>query len=689
MARSTGHSGSILKRSLGLQGILLLFGITIVMVGASTVISTRMDNATMQKRLEENSIEISGLLRLSIDKPMIVGDDQGTSREFVFLSQKFPNTRISIASFTGSLTYSTDPGDVRKNIKDMHRAGMSSEDRANYLEIYSRALRGETSQGSLLTMNGNRKFLHVSPIYNAPECYHCHGSSQKVLGAMAVFNDVEEEIAAARAGNVRNLAASIASALLLAFCIYMFMKKRIINRLESIAKTSDTIVGGDFNARFTVSGEDELGRLAANLGNMLASLKKLGTARSVLFGMSVPGVVCDLNGQVTFLTKALLDILSDPRKPKETHGAYADELLYGRRNPRSIFATVLGDGRPVQNQEEDILSREGKTLNVRLDAVPVFDLEKNLMGVFCSVTDLTAIRKNEADIIEKNKTIHAAAQEAGGITSEIGAAVRALDEQVKVTRIQANEQQTLSDSTVGELEDINNAMGHMTQSATLAAEHAHETRESAENGAAQARNVMSHMENLVSSTTRLKARMEELGAKTAGIIRIMQVIKDIADQTNLLALNAAIEAARAGDAGKGFAVVADEVRKLAEKTMQATVEVGRTIDEVRASAESNIRAVEETTGTVEESSEQVKLTGDALHTILNLAESVAAEVQSIASAVEQQSVSTGKARNSILDIRHLSENTITATAEIETAVQSLMGTSESLNKLITGMTREK
>ena len=80
---------------------------------------------------------------------------------------------------------------------------------------------------------------------------------------------------------------------------------------------------------------------------------------------------------------------------------------------------------------------------------------------------------------------------------------------------------------------------------------------------------------------RLQESINSIGARSDEVGKIVKVIEGIADQTSLLALNAAIEAARAGDAGKGFAVVADEVRRLAERSMQATQEIGEVIETVQ------------------------------------------------------------------------------------------------------------
>ena len=91
----------------------------------------------------------------------------------------------------------------------------------------------------------------------------------------------------------------------------------------------------------------------------------------------------------------------------------------------------------------------------------------------------------------------------------------------------------------------------------------------------------------------------QLNDRASRIVKVTQVIENIARQTNLLALNAAIEAARAGTMGRGFAVVADEVRGLAARTALSTSEVSDIINEMNKEAQ-------RVTGSIKELVKQVQ-----------------------------------------------------------------------------------
>ena len=120
----------------------------------------------------------------------------------------------------------------------------------------------------------------------------------------------------------------------------------------------------------------------------------------------------------------------------------------------------------------------------------------------------------------------------------------------------------------------------------------------------------------------------KLGDSSTEIGNVIKVITSIAQQTNLLALNATIEAARAGEAGKGFAVVANEVKELAKQTAKATEEISQKIEAIQGDTKASVLAIGEIGGIINQ-----------INDISN----------SIASAVEEQTVTTNEINRSMAE----------------------------------------
>ena len=684
LVNETSPRAGIIQRSLALQILLLVFGVTALIVGLSAVISMRIGEQSKQSMLRNiaaNGAQVSKLLRLAIEKPMLIGDDATTTSEFASIAKEFSSAYISIASFNETVTYATKPTDLRKSINTLYDERM--------VALYKRALQGQTPEGQVLITAGQAHYLQVTPILNELACHHCHGTTHKVLGAMAVRQDVSAQMDDFTSNLRANVLVSLVGGLSLACIIFYFIRRRVSLRMRSLAATSDSIIAGDFNARFTVRGADELGHLAQNLGAMLGSLKSLGIAQSVLRGMSIPCVMCSSNAEITFINRQLLDLL-ELDGAADMLGKDVHTLFYKAEPPQSIFRHMLAPGNDSLNKEETLRSARNKELHLQFDLSAVYTVEGERIGVFATVTDLTEIRNNETAILAQAQTIRNTADRAETLTRDLTGASAALHAEISQTHEQANQQQTLMDSTAEAVSQMNHVLEEVAAQASAAASNAEEAKDSALRGKEQSLRVADRMQEIVSATEALKQQMEQLDEKTANISHVMQLIQDIADQTNLLALNAAIEAARAGDAGRGFAVVADEVRKLAEKTMQATGAVGDTISEVQKGAKDSITAVANTAQRVTQGAELVEESEAALQHIVGLVESVAEQINSIATATEEQSASSEMIGHATAEVKNLATRTVEAAVNSERAITTLSGIAENLNAVIESMrTKEK
>ncbi|ABQ24591.1 methyl-accepting chemotaxis sensory transducer [Geotalea uraniireducens Rf4] len=173
-----------------------------------------------------------------------------------------------------------------------------------------------------------------------------------------------------------------------------------------------------------------------------------------------------------------------------------------------------------------------------------------------------------------------------------------------------------------------------------------------------------------------------LGARSDQIGEIVNTIEDIADQTNLLALNAAIEAARAGEQGRGFAVVADEVRRLAERTTKATKEISALIHDVQSETYKVVGAMRDGVLQVENGTAEAAKSGEALHEILEQIDELNNQVNTIATAAEEQSATTAEITNNIHQVNQVVSSSIKQSHSSTEAAFNLTSLAKELHSLV-------
>ncbi|MEM7338859.1 MAG: methyl-accepting chemotaxis protein [Actinomycetota bacterium] len=147
----------------------------------------------------------------------------------------------------------------------------------------------------------------------------------------------------------------------------------------------------------------------------------------------------------------------------------------------------------------------------------------------------------------------------------------------------------------------------------------------------------------------------QLGASSAEIGQVIEVITSIAKQTNLLALNATIEAARAGESGKGFAVVANEVKELAKQTAASTEQIAQIVTGIQHGTGESVHAIETIQAIVKE--------------IASNQTAVAASVEEQAALTSKMNTKVGVVNQSIGTLSTRSEGLKTNSATLTTLVE--------------------
>ncbi|MDQ7836808.1 MAG: methyl-accepting chemotaxis protein [Humidesulfovibrio sp.] len=466
--------------------------------------------------------------------------------------------------------------------------------------------------------------------------------------------------------------------------------RMVLEPLKTIRRFAHNQAEGRFSECLDGDFQGEFREVSEALCAMSEKVQStLGFTQGVLDGIMSPYVVVDEESRLVKTNQALIEILEQEGKPEDHYGENVAHFFYGDATRPTVLGTAMQENRTIM-REVELTGRKGGKRQINIVASPLHNhYTGKLMGALCLYTDMTELRGHEARILAQNEAVTAAAREAEAVLRSLLDCSGRLAEQIRGAEDGAAQQR----ERAGEAAQ---AMGDMSESIMGAAESASAAGEGADNAGAEAkqgqdvvRKVVQSVEDARQQTLSLKENMGELGRQAESIGQVMNVISDIADQTNLLALNAAIEAARAGDAGRGFAVVADEVRKLAEKTMNATREVGEAIGSIQRGARTNVQQVEDAAHNIELTTELAGGSGEALSRIVDMVQETTQRVRGIAKAVELQSAASGRVDASVEEINDIALRTAAGMDEATREVEMLRELADRLRNIMDSMVAQK
>jgi PAS domain S-box-containing protein len=287
----------------------------------------------------------------------------------------------------------------------------------------------------------------------------------------------------------------------------------------------------------------------------------------------------------------------------------------------------------------DVYHKSGATVHTLVSNNGVYDENGDPIGAVEIVKDNTMVQKYMDATAQTIKNIHTEATTFGEVSEKVDSISRNL-----ITKVQNSSNFIATGQKV--CIDMNIKV---------------------ENGDKSASSVQVNMQAINDS---MKISLEKISAlkyKSEIIIRIVDMIQNIAYKTNLLALNASIEAAKAGNFGRGFAVVADGIKQLAKNSSDSAESIKNTIQEI-------IALVQETMDSLNVTEKDLKAGTESISELLTF--------------VDDMDKATRTLVDTMTTVKDVAESTAQLSVEQNNSMAEISGAGKSLEKIAKELSSE-
>ncbi|XPV74745.1 MAG: methyl-accepting chemotaxis protein [Desulfovibrio sp.] len=492
------------KKSLNAKIGLLIMTITILVFAILVSITSYWQRSGMISQMEEALTRTSELIHSAVSKPMVVGNDAGTKQEFVDLSNRYKDINVYITNYKGNITYSTKKETVRTDLS-------SSFNHPEAKALISGSLKTNHASNVLLEQGDKFLYMHSMSIPNEPTCYHCHGSSEPILGEMLLVQDVTHVMNDIDFKLYETIGLSVAGIILLICTVFIFLRKVVIQRVEEIKNGTDLIATGDMNVTFPNAGEDELGQLCSNLNLMIRRLR---------------GVIGEVNCATT-------NVAAGSSELSDSSNTIAQGATEQAASIEEISSSMEEMTANIQHNTENARETESISTQAAVDAEAGGSTVQRTVDVMRNIAEKIIVVEEiarQTNLLALNAAIEAArAGEHGKGFAVVASEVRKLAER---SGLAASEISELSGSSVAVAEEAGAMLTKLVPEIQRTAELVQEIAASSEeqtSGASQINRAIQQLDSVVqqnaSAAEEMASSAVELSGQGDQLKRAMQFFK--------------------------------------------------------------------------------------------------------------------------------------------------------------------
>ncbi len=257
-----------ITQKIGNKLMLTFVGIIILVMIIEMTFRIYFGVGDRMRLVEDGNNEVLDTIYATMKHPLTVGDSEAIHRDLEEIGQKYKKISVFLTDFNGIISFSTDKKALNASINNL----IPNETFKDNM-IKSLSNDGKSRYSSLIQIEGKRNLISILPIHNAPECYHCHGSSRKILGALVMKTDAEDVYKTVIAQRNRSLAltyfASLLAILITNFVVSRFIRKPLNNLVDATHKFAK----GEM-ITITKYPSDEIGTLTETFNYMVNEVAK-------------------------------------------------------------------------------------------------------------------------------------------------------------------------------------------------------------------------------------------------------------------------------------------------------------------------------------------------------------------------------------------------------------------------------